>query len=44
MQLELPHPVRALGPYGIGEGAARFRAHTEQLVDALAGFALGLAA
>ncbi len=44
VQLELPHPVRAVGPYGIGDGAARFRAHSEALVEVLAGFAVRLAA
>jgi phage replication-related protein YjqB (UPF0714/DUF867 family) len=44
VQLELPHPVRAVGPYGIGDGAARFRGHGAVLVDVLAGFALRLAA
>ena len=36
VQVELPHPVRAVGPYGRGEAGARHRAHTEALVEALA--------
>jgi phage replication-related protein YjqB (UPF0714/DUF867 family) len=44
VQLELPHPVRAIGPWGHGDAAEHFRAHAETLVDTLAGFALGLAA
>jgi phage replication-related protein YjqB (UPF0714/DUF867 family) len=44
VQLELPHPVRAIGPYGIGDAAEYFRAHSDALVDALAGFAVRLAA
>jgi phage replication-related protein YjqB (UPF0714/DUF867 family) len=43
VQVELPHPVRALGPYGQGANRAIHRAHTEALVDALAGFAAALA-
>lgn len=39
VQVELPHPVRAVGPYGLGEAGARRRAHTALLVDALASFA-----
>jgi phage replication-related protein YjqB (UPF0714/DUF867 family) len=39
VQVELPHPVRAIGPYGRGEHGDRHRAHTEALVDALAAFA-----
>jgi phage replication-related protein YjqB (UPF0714/DUF867 family) len=39
VQVELPHPVRAVGPYGRGEHGDRHRAHTEALVDALATFA-----
>jgi phage replication-related protein YjqB (UPF0714/DUF867 family) len=39
VQVELPHPVRAIGPYGRGEAGARHRAHTEALVEALAAFA-----
>jgi phage replication-related protein YjqB (UPF0714/DUF867 family) len=39
VQVELPHPVRAIGPYGRGEAGERHRSHTEALVDALAGFA-----
>jgi phage replication-related protein YjqB (UPF0714/DUF867 family) len=44
VQVELPHPVRAIGPYGHGERGAVHRAHTEALVDALAAFAAELAA
>jgi phage replication-related protein YjqB (UPF0714/DUF867 family) len=40
VQLELPHPVRAIGPYGRGPAGDRHRQHTEALVDALAGFAV----
>jgi phage replication-related protein YjqB (UPF0714/DUF867 family) len=43
VQVELPHPVRAIGPYGHGERGARHRAHTEALVTALATFARDLA-
>jgi phage replication-related protein YjqB (UPF0714/DUF867 family) len=39
VQVELPHPVRAIGPYGRGEAGERHRVHTEALVDALATFA-----
>ena len=39
VQVELPHPVRAIGPYGRGEQGERHRAHAEALVDALAAFA-----
>ena len=39
MQVELPHPVRAIGPYGHGARGEIHRAHTEALVDTLAGFA-----
>jgi phage replication-related protein YjqB (UPF0714/DUF867 family) len=39
VQVELPHPVRAVGPYGRGEAGERHRAHTEALVEALARFA-----
>jgi len=39
VQVELPHPVRAVGPYGRGERGDVHRAHTEALIDALAGFA-----
>jgi phage replication-related protein YjqB (UPF0714/DUF867 family) len=35
IQLELPHPVRSIGPYR----DASYRAHTAALVDALAAFA-----
>jgi phage replication-related protein YjqB (UPF0714/DUF867 family) len=44
VQLELPHPVRAIGPWGHGDAAEHFRGHSEVLVDTLAGFALRLAA
>jgi phage replication-related protein YjqB (UPF0714/DUF867 family) len=43
VQVELPHPVRAIGPYGRGEAGERRRAHTDALVDALAAFAEELA-
>jgi phage replication-related protein YjqB (UPF0714/DUF867 family) len=43
VQVELPHPVRAIGPYGRGETGERHRAHTEALVAALAAFATELA-
>jgi phage replication-related protein YjqB (UPF0714/DUF867 family) len=36
VQVELPHPVRAIGPYGRGEQGALHRAHTEALVATLA--------
>ena len=39
VQVELPHPVRAIGPYGWGEQGERHRGHAEALVDALAIFA-----
>jgi phage replication-related protein YjqB (UPF0714/DUF867 family) len=39
VQVELPHPVRAIGPYGRGERGERHRAHADALVDALASFA-----
>jgi phage replication-related protein YjqB (UPF0714/DUF867 family) len=39
VQVELPHPVRAVGPYGRGEAGERHRRHTAALVDALACFA-----
>src|SRR5690349_22889642 len=42
VQVELPHPVRAIGPYGWGEQGERHRAHAEALVDALATFALAV--
>ena len=42
VQVELPHPVRAIGPYGWGEKGERHRAHAEALVDALAGFAVAV--
>jgi phage replication-related protein YjqB (UPF0714/DUF867 family) len=44
VQVELPHPVRAVGPYGRGEAGERHRAHTEALVETLAAFARELAA
>jgi phage replication-related protein YjqB (UPF0714/DUF867 family) len=44
VQVELPHPVRAIGPYGHGPDAAGYRAHTAALVDALADFALTMGA
>jgi phage replication-related protein YjqB (UPF0714/DUF867 family) len=40
VQVELPHPVRAIGPYGRGERGERHRAHADALVDTLARFAL----
>jgi phage replication-related protein YjqB (UPF0714/DUF867 family) len=39
VQIELPHPVRALGPYGRGPDGELHRVHTEALVAALADFA-----
>jgi hypothetical protein len=42
VQVELPHPVRAIGPYGRGEHGERHRGHTDALVDALAAFAAEL--
>ena len=42
VQVELPHPVRAIGPYGRGERGDLHRAHTEALVAALADFAADL--
>jgi phage replication-related protein YjqB (UPF0714/DUF867 family) len=39
VQVELPHPVRAVGPYGLGEAGARRREHADALVGALATFA-----
>jgi phage replication-related protein YjqB (UPF0714/DUF867 family) len=39
VQVELPHPVRAVGPYGRGAAGERHRRHTAALVDALACFA-----
>jgi len=42
VQIELPHPVRAIGPYGHGERGELHRTHTAALVDALAAFARGL--
>ncbi|HZP28307.1 MAG TPA: poly-gamma-glutamate hydrolase family protein [Acidimicrobiia bacterium] len=44
VQLELPHPVRAIGPWGHGDAAEHFRAHTDALVDTLAAFAARVAA
>jgi phage replication-related protein YjqB (UPF0714/DUF867 family) len=42
VQVELPHPVRALGPYGRGPDGQVHRVHTEALIAALAGFASAL--
>jgi phage replication-related protein YjqB (UPF0714/DUF867 family) len=39
VQLELPHPVRAVGPYGYGDHAARYHGERDALVDALTEFA-----
>lgn len=39
VQLELPHPVRAIGPYGYGYASQVYRPHTEALTAALATFA-----
>jgi phage replication-related protein YjqB (UPF0714/DUF867 family) len=39
VQLELPHPVRSIGPYR----DATYRRHTTALVDALAGYATAAA-
>ena len=33
VQVELPHPVRAIGPYGYGERGEVHRAHTEALIE-----------
>jgi phage replication-related protein YjqB (UPF0714/DUF867 family) len=43
VQVELPHPVRAIGPYGHGERGDVHRAHSEALIAALAAFARDLA-
>jgi phage replication-related protein YjqB (UPF0714/DUF867 family) len=43
VQVELPHPVRAIGPYGYGERGDVHRTHTEALVTALAEFATDIA-
>ncbi len=43
VQLELPHPVRAIGPYGYGPEGDVHRAHTEALVAGLASFAATVA-
>jgi phage replication-related protein YjqB (UPF0714/DUF867 family) len=43
VQVELPHPVRAIGPYGYGDRGDVHRAHTEALVASLAAFAGDLA-
>lgn len=43
VQVELPHPVRAIGPYGYGARGERHRTHTEALVATLADFADDLA-
>ena len=40
VQVELPHPVRAVGPYGMGEAGTRYRGHTDALVGALVAFAV----
>ena len=42
VQVELPHPVRAIGPYGYGDRGDVHRAHTEALVATLADFARDL--
>ncbi len=39
VQIELPHPVRAIGPFGRGPAGAEHRAHTAALVEGLAVFA-----
>jgi len=39
VQVELPHPLRAIGPYGRGAHADRYRGHTSALVDALVDYA-----
>ena len=39
VQLELPHPVRAIGPYSYGSQGDVHRAPHRALVDALAAFA-----
>jgi phage replication-related protein YjqB (UPF0714/DUF867 family) len=44
VQVELPHPVRAVGPYGRGEAGERHRAQTAALVEALARFAADVGA
>ncbi len=44
VQVELPHPVRAIGPYGAGARGEVHRAHTAALVDVLAAFAADVAA
>jgi phage replication-related protein YjqB (UPF0714/DUF867 family) len=43
VQVELPHPVRAIGPYGYGTRGELHRAHTEALVATLAAFARAVA-
>lgn len=43
VQLELPHPVRAIGPYGYGHAAQVYRPHTAALVATLAAFASAVA-
>jgi len=43
VQVELPHPVRAIGPYGRGEAGERHRSATAALVEALAAFATDVA-
>jgi phage replication-related protein YjqB (UPF0714/DUF867 family) len=44
VQVELPHPVRAVGPYGRGDAGERHRAQREALVEALARFAADVGA
>ncbi len=39
VQVELPHPVRAIGPYGRGAAGERHRLHVGALIDALTEFA-----
>jgi len=39
VQLELPHPVRAVGPYGHGAHASRYHGERDALVGALIAFA-----
>lgn len=39
VQLELPHPVRAVGPYGYGEHADRYHGERDALIGALTAFA-----
>jgi phage replication-related protein YjqB (UPF0714/DUF867 family) len=42
VQVELPHPVRAIGPYGYGDRGDVHRTHNEALVATLADFARDL--